>query len=279
MTTALLDISGKLDAGTIAIYRDVAEVAESLTIDYLVVGASGRDLILRYAYDVQVQRATNDYNFAFEVGNLSEYEDLRTALLEKGFKQTSQYQRLVSPQAVNVDLVPFGEFADEAGNITLPPDHHHKMNVLGFAEALADAQLVRISPDPPLEIPVVSMPGLILLKLIAWCDRPRDRRAKDAQDFRYVIDSYSRLPADVYGIWDEADCLEKFNGDIELVAAAFLGHQTRSIAGEASSNVVQALLAGEQLDAFVLDMGARFAAIPSKNAELTEAFRHGFNST
>jgi len=32
MTTALLDISNELDAGTVAIYRDVAEVAAALRV-------------------------------------------------------------------------------------------------------------------------------------------------------------------------------------------------------------------------------------------------------
>jgi predicted nucleotidyltransferase len=198
------------------------------------------------------------------------------ALQESGFKQTSHYQRLVSPRGVDIDLIPFGEFADEHGNITLPPDHDHRMSVLGFAEALANALPVRMSHDPLLDVPVVSLPGLILLKLIAWGDRARDRRGKDAQDFRYVIDSYLKIPADVSGIWDETDYLDRFDGDISLVAAAVLGRETRSIAGDTAFSVVESLLTGEQLDTFVLEMDARFAASPSESPGLVDAFKEGF---
>jgi predicted nucleotidyltransferase len=278
MTTELLDVSNKLEAGTVAIYRDVAEVTDTLGIDYLVVGASGRDLILGHAYGVEIQRATNDYDFAFEIGELSQYQELRDALFRKGFQQSSQPQRLISPRGVDLDLVPFGDFADEQGNITLPPDHDHNMGVLGFSEALANAQLVRMSHEPKLDVPVVSLPGLVLLKLIAWGDRPRDRRAKDAQDFRYIIDSYLKIPEDVSGIWDELDYLEKYDGDIELVAAQVLGRQTGSIAGEAAFAVVDALVSGEQVDAFIVDMDARFAASPSNSQRLLNAFKQGLRA-
>lgn len=277
MTTELLDISNELDAVTVAIYRDVAEVATALRINYLVVGASGRDLILGHAYGVEIQRATNDYDFAFEIGDLSQYQELRTALLAKGFQPTDQPQRLISPRGVYLDLLPFGDFADEDGNITLPPDHDHKMSVLGFSEALANARVVRMAQDPRLDVPVVSLPGLALLKLIAWGDRSSDRRAKDAQDFRYVIESYLKIPEDVSGIWEDPDDLLKFDGDIELVAAAILGRQTRAIASAAAFTVVDALISGAQLDSFIIEMDARFAERPSRSPLLVEAFKQGFH--
>jgi predicted nucleotidyltransferase len=276
MTKKLLDISDKLDPGTIAIYRDVADVAGDLNIDYLVVGASGRDLIFQHAYGVEVQRATNDYDFAFEVADIAAYEALRSTLISKGFQPDRQSQRLVSPRGVDVDLVPFGDLADEAGNITLPPEHDHKMSVLGFPEALASAQIVRMSQEPVLDVPVVSLPGLVLLKLIAWSDRPREKRAKDAQDFRYVIESFLKIPEDVSRIWEEANYIERFEGDIEQVSAAILGRQTREIADDRSAGVVFGLLTGDQLDAFTVDMDARLARSPSNSPLLVDAFLVGF---
>lgn len=276
MTTELLDISDKLDPGTVAIHRDVADVARGLNIEYLVVGASGRDLILQYAYDVEVQRATNDYDFAFKVADLATYETLRSALLSTGFRPGRQSQRLVSPRGIDIDLVPFGDLADDAGNVTLPPGHNRQMSVLGFREAHASALTVRMSREPALDVPVVSLPGLILLKLIAWGDRPRDNRAKDAQDFRYVIQSFLKIPDDVSGIWEDAYYLERFDGDIDRVAAAILGRQTREIADERSADIVTELLTGEQSDAFTIDMDARYASSRSNSPILVNAFLVGF---
>jgi len=70
---------------------------------------------------------------------------------------------------------------------------------------------------------------------------------------------------------------EKFDGDIELVAAAVLGRQTRAMAGEAAFAVVDSLLSGKQADAFIIDMDARFAQSPSKSRSLLDAFREGFS--
>jgi len=255
----------------------VQEIAAALGVEYLVVGASGRDLILGRAYGVEIQRATQDHDFAIQVRDLAQYRELRQALLGKGFQHSNQPQRLISPQGVDVDRVPFGDFADTRGNVSLPSEPGFEMSVLGFSEALSDAQWIRMSHDPTLDVPVVSLPGLVLLKLITWGDRPRNRRAKDAQDIRYVIESYPRIPADVSGIWEDWVYLEKFDGDIELVAAAVLGRQTRAIAGEAAFAVVDSLLSGKQADAFIIDMDARFAQSPSKSRSLLDAFREGFS--
>ena len=46
----LLDISGKLDSASVDVYRAVAEATEQQSIDYLVVGANARDLVLHHGY-------------------------------------------------------------------------------------------------------------------------------------------------------------------------------------------------------------------------------------
>lgn len=53
------------------------------------------------------------------------------------------------------------------------------MNVAGFEEALTSSVCMEIDDD--LRVQVASLPGLTLLKLVAWSDRGRETN-KDAAD-------------------------------------------------------------------------------------------------
>ena len=45
-----LDISGKIDPQTAAVYGAVGKAAQQLGMPYVVVGASARDLVMHYGY-------------------------------------------------------------------------------------------------------------------------------------------------------------------------------------------------------------------------------------
>ncbi|CAB3677955.1 hypothetical protein LMG27174_02487 [Paraburkholderia rhynchosiae] len=62
------------------------------------------------------------------------------------------------------------------------------MNVAGYAEALNSAVTVHIADH--CEIPVASIPGLVMTKVIAWLDRGQSK-PKDAVDFRYPLENYA----------------------------------------------------------------------------------------
>ncbi len=60
MSANLLDLSGKIDALTIAIFDAIVTIALANDIRFFLVGATARDLILHYGYGVAVGRATGD---------------------------------------------------------------------------------------------------------------------------------------------------------------------------------------------------------------------------
>ncbi|MBN4055509.1 hypothetical protein JYU12_02065, partial [bacterium AH-315-K03] len=57
MNDLSLNISGKIDSETVALYESVSDTAEKLDIPFVVVGASARDIVLQYGYGAQSQRA------------------------------------------------------------------------------------------------------------------------------------------------------------------------------------------------------------------------------
>ena len=84
-----LDLSGKIDPKSVAIYGAIDKAARELVIPYVVVGASARDLILHYGYGARVTRATADIDFAIQVPDWETFEALRLKLSEYGFNKTT----------------------------------------------------------------------------------------------------------------------------------------------------------------------------------------------
>lgn len=58
-----IDITGKLPKGLVEIYGDIAAHTSALGIDFLVVGAMARDLVLVHGYGSKIERGTQDIDF------------------------------------------------------------------------------------------------------------------------------------------------------------------------------------------------------------------------
>ncbi len=67
MINISLDLSNKVPAEQVNIIRQVVVTAESQGLSLFIVGAQARDLLLQYAYDLPVPRATNDIDFGIVV--------------------------------------------------------------------------------------------------------------------------------------------------------------------------------------------------------------------
>ena len=121
---------------------------------------------------------------------------------------------------VAIDLLPFGEIEE---NYTVNFNKRYAdLHVLGFREVMEEAVPVQIEEKianiPPL-------PGMVILKLIAWSDRPEERD-NDLSDILKIIQHYYDLA------WDEIteqhhDTLDKDPFDQMIIAAEVLGRNSR----------------------------------------------------
>jgi len=232
MMNILLNIAGKIDPQTVSTIETVSRVIAALAIPYVIVGATARDLVLHYGHGADIQRATHDVDFAIEVPNWTAFEALRDRLCELGFKTTRAYHRLISPLDAVIDIVPFGEIEDKQATIAWPPTGETEMHVLGFQEACDNAEWVRIRDDPVLDVPVAGPAGMALLKIIAWIDRVRDSRRKDALDIAYLLSTYELVPAvrDALYEADNTEIMENYDWDIAQASAFLLGQHVKHIA-------------------------------------------------
>jgi predicted nucleotidyltransferase len=132
-----------------------------LSLPYVVIGATARDLVLHHHYGAKIERATQDVDFGIQVPDWSAFEALRQALLERGYKDTRKMHRLISPADDVVDIVPFGEVQQDGSKIAWPPSGEIEMTVLGLAEALQTAVRVSLSADTGLTISVATPVGRV----------------------------------------------------------------------------------------------------------------------
>ena len=244
----LLDLSGKIDPLSAALFTSVSETAGLLGIEFFVVGATARDMIFELGHGRPSQRATLDRDFGVRVESWAEFGKLKESLLTSGlFEETRDAKRLRFQGGLDVDIVPFGGVADNEGAIRWPPEDDVVMSTVGFEDAYRTAQRVRVKADPPLDILVASIPGLTILKLISWADRPH-ARSRDAIDLAFILERYLDAGNTDRLFEEHADLVEVADFDYDRAGARLLGRDIAKIGAPETIKRIREILAKETSD-------------------------------
>jgi len=232
MTNSFIDLSKKFDlpaAEIIDCLRVLDDKTRELDIDFFVVGAQARILILEQYYGFPVKIDTLDIDIAITVNDWQQYGKLRDSLLcSKSFTPEAKvYHRLYFENKYPVDLIPFGALEEPSGAIQWPPDQGIQMNVTGFENALNDTILVHLADQ--LDVRFVSLPGMAVLKLIAWYDRHNEFPTKDAPDIATLLRYYSEAGNDERLYGQHADLTQAADFDFEMASARMLGRDMAAI--------------------------------------------------
>lgn len=209
---------------------DVMSALAAVGAPGIVVGAFARDLHLHYGAGIPVQRGTEDIDFAFAVGSWPEFNALRDRLLQSGAFGSieGKQHRLRHSNGITVDLVPFGSIETQDRQIAWPPTGEIVMDVFGFQESLATAQHALLPNN--VKVPIVCLPALALLKIVAWSDRHRRFPGKDAADLSLIIRNYLAVAANKERLWsDFLDWTQSPDFDYERGGARMLGHDMRKL--------------------------------------------------
>ena len=114
MSKQLIDLSGKIDSFLLEIFKEIEKVSQTLSIDFFVVGATARDIILEFGYGIPTIRATKDIDLGIQVSNWEEFSRFKEGLIKGGnFTSTKQTQRLKNKNGILVDIIPFGKIANQ----------------------------------------------------------------------------------------------------------------------------------------------------------------------
>jgi len=287
----MLEVSEErpLHPATCALLDGVCAAAKRLGTSFVVAGATARDIMLWHVYGISTGRATRDVDVAVCAVSWESYDVLISELVDaQSFRRDERApQRLFfrhdgTGMTIPLDLVPFGDIEVPKGSIAWPPSGEFVLTVLGFREAVDTATQVEI--DEGIVVPVVTLPVLTLLKLIAWEDR-RQQENKDAFDLLLILRKY-RWAGNEERIWTEAvDLMETYAFDDSLASCALLGRDASKAASAATRAKILSLLEVERTyQTLTKDLIARAAAATfedgyADNVESAlEAFRNGFTS-
>ena len=201
--------------------KELNNVFGSLDMDFYVIGATARDIILSNLHDLIPNRKTVDLDIAIAISDWNQFQIVEEKLIEKESfeKSKEQKQRFFYKTIYTVDIVPFGDVAKKDGNIYWPPDENTAMSVWGFPE-MADTS-ISIEIDNEFVIKIASLPGLFILKLVAWKDRHLSG-SKDAYDLALLLKNYldintERVVNEHYELY-EADEFDQVIAGAQLMA-------------------------------------------------------------
>jgi predicted nucleotidyltransferase len=168
--------SKPVDPSTIRVLRAVDDVSSALDCPFFVAGATARDLMLANVYGLRPGRSTRDIDFGIAVESWDQFQGLKERMIATGqfAGDLKAQQRLVYTDraagfSIPVDLIPFRGVASVDQMIAWPPGRDVVLNVAGFEEAWASS--LPIAVEEGFIVRVASVPGLTLLKLVAWADR------------------------------------------------------------------------------------------------------------
>jgi predicted nucleotidyltransferase len=206
--------------------KDLESVLTRHNVDFYMVGAAARDIHLSTSDKHRSKRATNDIDLGILVNSDEEFQTIREELIATGkFTPTREVIRLLHNQSLEVDLMPFGGIENEKREVKISQPKLFVMDVPGFMEAYMDTITYELDG---FHLNVSSVEGIILLKLIAYDDRPD--RTKDLDDIDYFIEVYFDLFfEDIYvnymGVMEIYDTTA--NDYLSMVSARVIGRKLK----------------------------------------------------
>ncbi|MFZ0280483.1 MAG: nucleotidyl transferase AbiEii/AbiGii toxin family protein, partial [Bacteroidales bacterium] len=207
-------------------YKELLDAIERgfnrFSIDYYLVGATARDVWMRGIHEVTPKRATSDLDFAVMLKNSEQFEELKKYLIEvEGFVPYKENAFvLIWKDQTQVDLIPFGDLEKE-GIVTVKGTGFTSMNVEGIREVFEEAS-AEIQIDDNKQFKVCTLSGIVILKLIAWDDRP-EARGDDIDDIADILRNYFRFNSEA--IWEKHFDLFVDDVGLDEIASQYLGRE------------------------------------------------------
>ncbi|MBR8703322.1 nucleotidyltransferase [Porphyromonas levii] len=171
----------------IELLRNVSRCFKEIDQDFFVIGATARDILIRQLVGVSSQRRTRDLDLAIAIPDWESFSQVTHTLVNNGFEKDSNMLQRFYYRSYELDIVPYGDVAEDDGYIYWPPEENIAMSVKGFSEVLSEA--ITVSIDNEFDIKIASLHGLFVLKFNAWLDR-NVQTSKDAEDMSFIIDNY-----------------------------------------------------------------------------------------
>jgi len=205
------------------VFIQISETCKELEIEFFIVGAIARNIW--YVSNDKNSRGTKDIDFGVYISDVKKYNELKTVLREKYKYQESKENAfcLITRDEKQIDLLPFGEIENE-GQVIIEGQGLTTVKLDGFKEAFEfGTEEIKIGNET---YKSCSIPGVMILKLIAYDDRP-DKRIKDIVDINSICLNYPSLESDF--IWSNHFDLYEGNLEHAEVGIIVLGREMKKL--------------------------------------------------
>ena len=202
---------------------------EKFRIDFYLVGAVARNVWMTGINNIATRRTTGDIDFAVLINDNGVYEALKTYLIiTEGFQpyKGNKYV-LIWKENLEVDLLPFGAIDDGDTKFTSNGLGLTSISLQGFTEIYNDG-LPTLDLEGKHQFKFCTLPGIVLLKLIAWDDRPESRR-DDIKDISDILNHFFDMN-DNEIFENHHDLFEKEEASLKHIAARVMGREMSKIA-------------------------------------------------
>lgn len=227
-------------------------------IDFYILGALARDVW--FIKEGIAALGTKDVEFAIMLSDVDQFYQLKDRLIKNhGFEKTKTNEFvLLNANHMQIDILPFGQLEVDDG-VVVEGEGLNRIKVNGFKEVyLASVEEVHVLEDK--QFKVATLPGIFLLKLIAFDDRP-DQRPNDPEDCIQIVQNYFNLQSDI--IYEHHNDL--FGNDeltLELISARVIGREMRKTLDqnnalrERTALILESHITQQEKSTFVLRMAS-----------------------
>lgn len=258
----MIDLTGRSDIPVSEeVLAELASLCEALDIEFIIIGAAARDLVIHALQKSAPLRATEDIDIAVAVRFGEHY-----AALTEGLTQTGRSRHRFEVLGVDVDIVPFGGIEQDRW-IRFSDDH--LLDVTGLREANETSVPVRMPRGT--ELRAASAPAQTALKILAWRDRHLTN-PKDGLDLGVILSALSEEPFDDE-VWEDDEALTAADADIVIAASHHYARRAAEPFAPEDGAAVLRVLDDEQLRNHLhRDMRSALAS------DLLDGYRRGFTA-
>lgn len=203
---------------------------DQFKIDYYLVGAVARDVWMSGINRISPRRTTSDIDFAVLINDKGRYEALREYLITKeSFQPYKENSFVLIKDNIEIDLLPFGAIEDENSRVTIQGTGFTSIVVPGLKEVYS-VNLPELLLEDGHKFKFSTLPGIVLLKLLAWNDRPESRR-DDIKDISDILNHFFEMYDEE--IWaNHHDLFQEEKVELLHIAATVMGREIKKIAKE-----------------------------------------------
>jgi predicted nucleotidyltransferase len=181
-------MAGRLDEKTKKVLAYLQEVSDELEIAAYLIGGQARNLWFLDTFPQPPH--TRDIDWVVGETENEKLEALKMRLLADGFIQTPNPSTLISPEKVQIDISSFQDSEREDEPFLALREIYDN----GIASFYFEGKNYHIA----------TVPAIILLKLIAWHQRP-EHRMKDIEHISYMLQYYDIYNDDGFLLFTELE--------------------------------------------------------------------------